>query len=262
MRVVIQRTGHASVTINGICKSAIQKGLMILIGIEETDGKEDIDWLCKKIVNLRVFDDENGVMNKSILDIGGDILVISQFTLHASTKKGNRPSYIRAAKPEISIPLYEQFCKELSLALGKEIGTGEFGADMKVELLNDGPVTICMDTKNKEIMTLKEAQKEVDSWIKQYGVRYFSELTNMAVLTEEVGELARVMARKYGDQSFKEGEKDNIEEEIADVLWVLLCIANQTGVDITEAFARSIEKKTKRDQTRHINNPKLSDHGE
>lgn len=150
MRVVIQRTGHASVTINGICKSAIQKGLMILIGIEETDGKEDIDWLCKKIVNLRVFDDENGVMNKSILDIGGDILVISQFTLHASTKKGNRPSYIWAAKPEISIPLYEQFCKELSLALGKEIGTGEFGADMKVELLNDGPVTICMDTKNKE----------------------------------------------------------------------------------------------------------------
>ena len=150
MRVVIQRTGHASVTINGICKSAIQKGLMILIGIEETDGKEDIDWLCKKIVNLSVFDDENGVMNKSILDIGGDILVISQFTLHASTKKGNRPSYIRAAKPEISILLYEQFCKELSLALGKEIGTGEFGADMKVELLNDGPVTICMDTKNKE----------------------------------------------------------------------------------------------------------------
>ena len=150
MRVVIQRTGHASVTINGICKSAIQKGLMILIGIEVTDGKEDIDWLCKKIVNLRVFDDENGVMNKSILDIGGDILVISQFTLHASTKKGNRPSYIRAAKPEISILLYEQFCKELSLALGKEIGTGEFGADMKVELLNDGPVSICMDTKNKE----------------------------------------------------------------------------------------------------------------
>ena len=116
--------------------------------------------------------------------------------------------------------------------------------------------------KKQGIMTLKEAQKEVDSWIKQYGVRYFSELTNMAVLTEEVGELARVMARKYGDQSFKEGEKDNIEEEIADVLWVLLCIANQTGVDITEAFARSIEKKTKRDQTRHINNPKLSDHGE
>ena len=111
-------------------------------------------------------------------------------------------------------------------------------------------------------MTLKEAQKEVDSWIKQYGVRYFSELTNMAVLTEEVGELARVIARKYGDQSFKEGEKDNIEDEIADVLWVLLCIANQTGVNVTEAFARNLEKKTQRDNTRHINNPKLQDHGE
>ena len=121
-----------------------------MVGIEETDGQEDIDRLCKKIVNLRVFDDENGVMNKSILDINGEILVISQFTLHASTKKGNRPSYIRAAKPDISVPLYEQFCKDLSFLLGKEIGTGEFGADMKVELLNDGPVTICMDTKNKE----------------------------------------------------------------------------------------------------------------
>lgn len=111
-------------------------------------------------------------------------------------------------------------------------------------------------------MTLQEAQKEVDSWIKEYGVRYFNELTNMAILTEEVGELARVMARKYGEQSFKEGEKDNIEEEIADVLWVLLCIANQTGVNMTEAFARSLEKKTRRDRTRHINNPKLSEHGE
>ena len=150
MRVVIQRVSHASVTIDGHCKSAIQKGMMILVGIEETDSREDIDWLCKKIVNLRIFDDENGVMNKSILDINGEILVISQFTLHASIKKGNRPSYIRAAKPEISIPLYEQFCRELSSSLGKEIGTGEFGADMKVELLNDGPVTICMDTKNKE----------------------------------------------------------------------------------------------------------------
>ena len=150
MIVLIQRTGHASVTIDGTCKSSIGKGLLILVGIEETDGQEDIDWLCKKIVNLRVFDDENGVMNKSILDIKGEILVVSQFTLHASTKKGNRPSYIRAAKPEISIPLYEQFCRELSSSLGKEIGTGKFGADMKVELLNDGPVTICMDTKNKE----------------------------------------------------------------------------------------------------------------
>lgn len=150
MRVVIQRVSKASVTINGICKSAIQQGFMILVGIEDTDNQEDIDWLCKKIVNLRVFDDENGVMNKSILDAGGDILVISQFTLHASTKKGNRPSYIRAAKPEISVPLYNTFCSELSIALSKEVKTGEFGADMKVELLNDGPVTIIMDTKNKE----------------------------------------------------------------------------------------------------------------
>lgn len=150
MRVVIQRVSHASVTIDGVCKSAIKEGLMILVGIEEADSKEDIDWLCKKIVGLRVFDDEKGVMNKSIIDINGDILAISQFTLHASTKKGNRPSYIKAAKPDISIPLYEAFCKELETSLGKSIGTGEFGADMKVELLNNGPVTICIDTKNRE----------------------------------------------------------------------------------------------------------------
>lgn len=123
---------------------------MILAGIEEADGQEDIDWLCKKIVNLRIFDDENGVMNKSIIEASGDILLISQFTLHASTKKGNRPSYIKAAKPDISIPLYENFCRQLSIALGKEVKTGEFGADMQVELLNNGPVTICMDTKMKE----------------------------------------------------------------------------------------------------------------
>lgn len=150
MRVVIQRVSHASVTINGVCKSAIQEGFMILVGIEEADTKEDADWLCKKITGLRVFDDENGVMNKSILEVNGEILVISQFTLMASTKKGNRPSYIRAAKHETAIPLYEYFCNKLSIALGKEVGTGEFGADMKVELLNNGPVTICMDTKNKE----------------------------------------------------------------------------------------------------------------
>lgn len=150
MRVLIQRTKHASVTINDQCKSTIGKGLLVLVGIEDTDGMEDIEWLCKKIVNLRIFDDEKGVMNYSVADIKGEILVVSQFTLHASTKKGNRPSYIRASKPEIAIPLYETFCKQLSLALGKEIGTGEFGADMKVELLNDGPVTIWMDTKNKE----------------------------------------------------------------------------------------------------------------
>lgn len=150
MRIVIQRTKHASVTIDGQQKSAIGTGMLVLVGIEDSDGKEDIDWLCRKIVNLRIFDDENGVMNKSVQEIGGDILVVSQFTLHASTKKGNRPSYIRAARPEISIPLYEQFCSELGLALGKPVETGEFGADMKVELLNDGPVTICIDTKNKE----------------------------------------------------------------------------------------------------------------
>lgn len=150
MRVVIQRTTHASVTINDQQKSAIGKGMLILVGIEESDGTEDIDWLCRKIVNLRIFDDENGVMNRSILETKGDILVVSQFTLHASTKKGNRPSYIRAARPEISVPLYEQFCSALGLALGKPVETGEFGADMKVELLNDGPVTICIDTKNKE----------------------------------------------------------------------------------------------------------------
>ena len=150
MRTVIQRTAHASVTINGRCKASIGRGLLVLIGIEEADNQEDIDWLCKKIVNLRVFDDEQGVMNKSVLDVDGEVLIVSQFTLHASTRKGNRPSYIRAARPEISIPLYEKFCQELEKALGKPVGTGEFGADMKVELLNDGPVTICIDTKNKE----------------------------------------------------------------------------------------------------------------
>lgn len=150
MRVVIQRVTRASVTIDGVCKSAIKEGFMVLVGIEEADTQEDADWLCKKIVNLRVFDDDNGVMNKSILDVQGEILVISQFTLMAATKKGNRPSYIRAAGHATAIPLYNYFCNELSIALGKEVGTGEFGADMKVELINNGPVTICMDTKNKE----------------------------------------------------------------------------------------------------------------
>ena len=150
MRTVIQRVSHASVTIEGVCKSSIGKGLLLLLGIEEADTEEDIDWLCKKVAGLRIFDDENGVMNKSILDCGGEILVISQFTLMASYKKGNRPSYIRAAGHTTAIPLYETFCRKLSEALGKPVQTGEFGADMKVELLNDGPVTICMDTKNKE----------------------------------------------------------------------------------------------------------------
>lgn len=150
MRVVIQRVSHASVTIDHICKSAIKEGMLILLGIEEADNKEDIKWLCNKIVGLRIFDDENGVMNRNIIDSEGEILLISQFTLMASYKKGNRPSYIRAAKPDIAIPLYEMFCDELESTLGKPIGTGTFGADMKVELLNDGPVTIYMDSKNKE----------------------------------------------------------------------------------------------------------------
>jgi D-tyrosyl-tRNA(Tyr) deacylase len=150
MRVVIQRVKHASVTIDGNIKSAIEKGLLILLGIGEDDSEDDIKWLVNKIVGLRIFDDEQGVMNKSVMEIGGEALVVSQFTLMASYKKGNRPSYIHAAKHDISIPLYNNFCKELSLAMGKSVGEGEFGADMKVELLNDGPVTICMDTKNKE----------------------------------------------------------------------------------------------------------------
>lgn len=150
MRAVIQRVAHASVTINSTVKSAIKKGYLVLVGCENTDNEEDIQWLAKKICGLRVFDDENGVMNKSIMDVDGDILVVSQFTLWASYKKGNRPSYLRAGSHEITVPLYERFCQVLSETLGKEIGTGEFGADMKVELLNDGPVTICMDTKNKE----------------------------------------------------------------------------------------------------------------
>ena len=150
MRIVIQRVSHASVTIEGNVKSAIQKGYLILLGICEEDTSEDIDWLVRKVIGLRVFEDENGVMNRSIMDVEGGILVISQFTLFASYKKGNRPSWLRAAKHEISIPLYNEFCSKLSEALGKQVGTGEFGADMKVELLNDGPVTICMDTKNKE----------------------------------------------------------------------------------------------------------------
>lgn len=150
MRAVIQRVSHASVTIDGAMKSKIGQGFLILLGVCDEDTMEDVDWLVKKVANLRVFDDEQGVMNKSILDINGNALIVSQFTLYASYKKGNRPSWFKAGSHEHSIPLYEAFCTQLSAAIGKEVGTGEFGADMKVELLNDGPVTICMDTKNKE----------------------------------------------------------------------------------------------------------------
>ena len=150
MRAVIQRVKHASVTIAGTKKSEIDNGLLILLGICQEDNSDDVEWLVKKISQLRIFDDENGVMNRSIMDICGNILVVSQFTLFASYKKGNRPSWFRAATHDISIPLYEQFCKEMSHTIGKDVMTGEFGANMQVELINDGPVTICMDTKNKE----------------------------------------------------------------------------------------------------------------
>ena len=150
MRAVLQRVSKASVSIEGKIKSEINNGLLILIGCQNEDNDEDISWLTKKICNIRIFDDENKVMNKSIMDIGGDILVVSQFTLWASYKKGNRPSYLRAGSHEVTIPLYNKFCKQLEKELGKKIGTGEFGADMKVELINDGPVTICIDTKNRE----------------------------------------------------------------------------------------------------------------
>ena len=150
MRVVIQRVLNASVSISGAVTAAIGPGLLVLLGICEEDGADDIEWLVRKIAGLRVFDDETGVMNLSVLEAGGDVLVVSQFTLMASTKKGNRPSYIRAARPETAIPLYERFCAALSEALGKPVPTGTFGADMQVALVNDGPVTICIDTKNKE----------------------------------------------------------------------------------------------------------------
>ena len=150
MRAVIQRVTKASVTVDGNITGEIQTGLMVLLGIEDTDTEDDISWLSAKMVNLRIFNDENGVMNKSVLEVGGGVLLVSQFTLHASTKKGNRPSYIRASKPGFAVPMYEKMIAQLEKDLGKRIQTGIFGADMKVELLNDGPVTIVMDTKNKE----------------------------------------------------------------------------------------------------------------
>jgi len=150
MRAVIQRVKHASVSIGGSVRSEIENGLLVLLGVCQDDGTDDVTWLVKKISQLRIFDDENGVMNKDIKETDGNILVVSQFTLFASYKKGNRPSWFRAANHDISIPLYEQFCQQMTEAIGKEVKTGEFGANMQVELLNDGPVTICMDTKNKE----------------------------------------------------------------------------------------------------------------
>ena len=150
MRVVVQRVSRASVTVEGELISEIKTGLLVLLGIEGADNKEDIEWLSRKVVNLRIFNDEKGVMNRSLIEIDGEAIVVSQFTLHASTKKGNRPSYIKAAKPELAIPVYVQFVGQMELDLGKTVGLGVFGADMKVDLLNDGPVTIVIDTKNKE----------------------------------------------------------------------------------------------------------------
>lgn len=150
MKTVTQRVRYATVTINGVEKSRIGEGLLILVGIEDRDNQDDIEWLAKKLVNLRIFNDDEGVMNRSILDTNGEIMVVSQFTLHASTKKGNRPSYIKASKPDVAIPMYEAFCAEVGLQLGKEVATGDFGADMQIELLNDGPVTILIDSQNRE----------------------------------------------------------------------------------------------------------------
>jgi len=150
MRAVIQRVSRASVTVDDKMVSSIDNGLLVLLGIEDADSEEDIEWLSRKIANLRIFSDANDVMNQSVLDVGGDAIVVSQFTLHATTKKGNRPSYIKAAKPPIAIPLYEKFVQQLEQDLDKKVGTGIFGADMKVELLNDGPVTIVIDTKKRE----------------------------------------------------------------------------------------------------------------
>lgn len=150
MRLVVQRVTHASVTIEGVLKSKIGNGLLILVGIEDADNDADVSWLAQKVVNLRIFDDKNGVMNRSVIDTDGEILIVSQFTLHAMTAKGNRPSYIRASKPDFAIPMYEKFCVKVSELLGKQVGTGEFGADMKVELLNNGPVTILIDSQRRE----------------------------------------------------------------------------------------------------------------
>lgn len=150
MRAVLQRVSEASVTIEGETVASIDKGLLLLIGIEDASNQEDISWLAAKIVNLRIFDDENGIMNLSVKDINGEIIIVSQFTLHAQTKKGNRPSYIKASKPEYAIPMYKAFIKQIEIEFGKKVQTGQFGADMKVALINDGPVTIIIDTKNKE----------------------------------------------------------------------------------------------------------------
>ncbi len=244
MRVVIQRVLEASVKVNDEVVGNIDNGLLVFAGYEEDDNNEDIDWIVRKIMGLRIFNDAQQIMNLSIVDTGGNMLVISQFTLHASTKKGNRPSYIKAAKPQSALIKYESTLASLSEALGKKVERGIFGADMKVSLINDGPVTI------------------VDQWINTLGVRYFNELTNTAILMEEVGEVARLMARMYGEQSFKNTEieknsKEALADELADVFFVLICIANQTGINLETALEKNLKKKSDRDNKRHFDNIKL-----
>ena len=192
MKAVIQRVTHASVTIENNVVAEIQKGLLVFVGIEETDSQDDIQWLVSKIANLRIFEDENQVMNLSVKDCAGEVLIVSQFTLHASTKKGNRPSYIKAAKPEIAIPVYEKFIAQMEFEIGKKVPTGRFGA------------------------------------------------------------------RRYGEQSEKESDKNkDLGEELADVVFVVLCLANQTGIDLQAAFDKKLDLKTNRDHDRHQNNAKL-----
>src|SRR5690606_38393751 len=235
MRVVVQRVNEASVTINNEIVSKIEKGLLVLVGVEDEDTQEDINWLCQKITQLRIFDDENGIMNKSIKDINGDLIIVSQFTLHASTKKGNRPSYIKAAKPDIAIPLYESFVSTMENYLGKSVGTGRFGADMKVQLINDGPVTIWIDSKNKEYIfnqskkntSMKNiimlislvslhftnyAQKRID--VKQYIIP--------EAFTKDVGYVT--VDRK---EAIEVVNQNNLQEKVYETLLIL----NQSGVD-------------------------------
>eukprot|EP01037_Dinobryon_pediforme_P018602 gene18602-18891_t len=242
MRAVLQRVSEASCSVEGEITGAISGGFLVLLGVEDTDTTEDMQWLAQKITGMRVFGDENGLMNKALADVDGSILLISQFTLFAQTKKGNRPSFIRAARPDKAIPLYEQMITVLEGLTGKKVQTGIFGADMKVSLE----------------MEIKEAQQLVDKWINTKGIRYFNELTNTAILMEEVGEVARIMARQYGEQSFKKSDTEiNLADEMADVLFVLICLANQTGIDLTVALEKNMEKKSIRDADRHRNNEKL-----
>lgn len=277
MRVVIQRVRKASVTIDGGVHASIGGGLLVLLGIEDSDGPEDVDWLSGKVCQLRIFNDENGVMNRSVIDTAGDVLVVSQFTLHASTKKatglpisalrGTRwqflstklswpgwpPAWASRYRQVFSAPIcwspWKTTARLLSGSTAKTVNKPLFTRRVPP----DGSQMIDMQQ-----LTVKQAQQEVDEWIKTIGVRYFGELTNLGILMEEVGELSRIMVRKFGEQSFKASDQGReLADEMADVLWVLICLANQTGVDLESAFRRNMEKKTGRDADRHRQNPKL-----